>query len=95
MKYSYLIPLFLLLSCTSVSVNKYEKPVFNSKGFAYIYSIDDYENKIIKRKIDNNLPLVAHKNIQRGVLLKITKCVINREYGSAWISKYDIYSMNF
>ena len=72
MKYSYLIPLFLLLSCTSVSVNKYEKPVFNSKGFAYIYSIDDYENKIIKKKIDNNLSIVAHKNIRRGVLLKIT-----------------------
>jgi len=72
MKYSYLIPLFLLLSCTSVSVNKYEKPVLNSKGFAYIYTLNDYENKFIKKKINSDEMIIAHNKVKRGSLLKIT-----------------------
>ena len=72
MKYRFFFFLIILASCSSVSVNKYEKPVFNSKGFAYIYSIEDYEKKIIKKKINNYEPLIAHNQLNRGVLLKIT-----------------------
>ena len=39
---------FFLFSCEPVGTNNYEKPVFNAKGFAYIYSIADFNNKIIK-----------------------------------------------
>ena len=72
MKYKLFLILVILTSCSSVSVNKYEKPIFNSKGFAYIYSIEDYEKKIIKRKINNYEPVIAHNQLNRGVLLKIT-----------------------
>ena len=50
MKYNYFFVFLFLFSCTSVSVTKYEKPVLNSQGFAYIYSFKDYENKFIKKK---------------------------------------------
>ena len=72
MKYRLFFILIILVSCSSGSVNKYEKPVFNSKGFAYIYSIEDYEKKIIKKKINNYEPVIAHNLFNRGVLLKIT-----------------------
>ena len=61
-----------MCSCASTSMNKYEKPVLNSKGFAYIYTINDYENKFIKKKINSNEMIIAHNKVKRGSLLKIT-----------------------
>ena len=72
MRYKYLFVLLFLFSCTSVSVSTYEKPSFNAKGFAYIYSVTDYENKITNKRINNYLPIIAHNKIRRGALLKIT-----------------------
>ena len=72
MKYKYLLFLLFLFSCTSVSVSNYEKPVFNSKGFAYIYTNEDYKNKIIKKKINSDELIIAHNKVKRGTLLKIT-----------------------
>ena len=61
-----------MISCTTINNSKYEKPVLNSKGFAYIYSMADYEKKIINKKINSNELLIAHSKLNRGVLLKIT-----------------------
>ena len=72
MKYNYFLIFLLLCSCTSTSVNKYEKPVLNSKGFAYIYTLKDYENKFIKKKINSDELIIAHNKVKRGSLLKIT-----------------------
>ncbi len=72
MKYNYFFFLLFLFSCTSVSVTKYEKPVLNSQGFAYIYSFEDYENKFIKKKINSDELIIAHSKAKRGALLKIT-----------------------
>ena len=72
MRYNYFLIFFVLCSCASTSMNKYEKPVLNSKGFAYIYTPDDYENKIIKKKINSDELIIAHNKVKRGSLLKIT-----------------------
>ena len=72
MKFKLFFIILLLLSCESVKVVKYEKPVYNSKGFAYIYSFEDFENKVIKKKILPGKTLVAHNKLGKGVLLKIT-----------------------
>ncbi len=90
MKYKYLLISFFLFSCEPVGTNNYEKPVFNAKGFAYIYSIDDFNNKIIKKKIDTNNSLLAHNKIPRGVLLKIT----NPKNGKNLILK-NSYKVNY
>ena len=72
MKYRYFLIFILILSCTNVKVNRYEKPIFSSKGFAYIYSKEDYENKVIKKNINSDEIIIAHNTVKRGVLLKIT-----------------------
>ena len=90
MKYRLFFLLLILSSCSSVTINKYEKPVFNSKGFAYIYSIKDYENKVIKKKINNYESIIAHNQLNRGVLLKIT----NPQNGKNIILK-NSYKLNY
>ncbi len=72
MRYNYIFIFLLLSSCTSTSMTKYEKPVLNSKGFAYIYNLKDYENKFIKKKINSDELIIAHNKAKRGSLLKIT-----------------------
>ncbi len=72
MKFKLCLIFIFLVSCSTASLNNYNKPTFSSKGFAYIYSSADYENKIIKKKIDNNKLIVGHNRVKRGTLLKIT-----------------------
>ena len=44
---------------------------YNSKGFAYIYNEQDYIDKIIKKKFDQNTPQIAHNSLRPGSLIKI------------------------
>ena len=71
MKYSLLIIIWFLTSCTQ-NYSKLElNKTFYSKGFAYIYNEDDYEKKIIKKELDNSTLQIAHNNIRPGALIKI------------------------
>ena len=72
MKYRYLLILILLFSCKNIKVNNYNKPVYNSKGFAYVYTKDDLEDKIIKKKINSEEIILAHNTVRRGALIKVT-----------------------
>ncbi len=72
MKYSYFFLVLFLFSCETTSTHKYEKPIFNSNGFAYIYNNEDYEKSIIKKKINSDKLIIGHNKINRGVLLKIS-----------------------
>ena len=72
MKYRYLLILILLFSCKNIKVNNYNKPVYNSKGFAYVYTKDDLEDKIIKKKINSEEIILAHNIVKRGALIKVT-----------------------
>ena len=44
---------------------------YSSKGFAYIFNIDDFNNKIIKSKLDNTQLQISHKNFRVNTLIKI------------------------
>ena len=71
MKYKILlILLFLLNSCTSQSINN-SKLTYNATGFAYIFNSEDYQNNIIKTKLDNSSLQVSHKYIRSNSLIKI------------------------
>ncbi len=72
MKYSYLFILIAFVSCTTYNSKNIDRKSFTSKGFAYIYNKQDFNNKIIKNKIDNLLPLIGHNNLKKGTLLNIT-----------------------
>ena len=71
MKYKiFLTLLFLLNSCTSQSINN-SKLTYNATGFAYIFNSEDYQNNIIKTKLDNSSLQVSHKYIRSNSLIKI------------------------
>jgi hypothetical protein len=72
MKFSLFIFLFLLLSCSSNYTSLDSKIAYNSKGFAYIYNEGDYDAKIIKGKLNNELLQISHKNLKIGSLIKLT-----------------------
>ena len=55
MKFKIIFISLLVFSCSSMSTNKYERKTFNSKGFAYIYDLKDYDNKIIKKLLLTSL----------------------------------------
>ncbi len=76
MKYKIIFIFLLILGCAQ-NISKSSKVPFNSKGFAYIYKEEDYNNKIIKSSFDNNLPLVAHNKLRQGTFLKIINPVTN------------------
>ena len=77
MKYKLIILLLLLTACAqNHSKSKLSMP-FVSKGFAYIYNDDDFVNKIIKNKLDNNSFQIAHRKIKPGSLIKIINIKTN------------------
>ena len=71
MKYKILLIIFFLNSCTVNTTKLENRSPFNSKGFAIIYNESDYENKIIKGKLDNTKRQVAHNSLRVNTLLKI------------------------
>ncbi len=77
MKYKLLLLFFLLISCAqNYSKSELKKP-FNSKGFAYIYNEKDFENKIIKRKFEENSLQIGHNKLRAGTLIKIINIKTN------------------
>ena len=69
------LSLFFLLSCADYRIQqekKSEKKYYNSKGFALIYDKSLFENKILKKKINNEEIVAAHSFLRRGTNIKIT-----------------------
>ena len=79
MRYNFFLIIILLFSCSSINTGNYEKPSYNSKGFALIFNEQDYNNKVIKGKLDNNLLEIAHPNLRINSLVKIKKEKTNEE----------------
>ena len=71
MKFSTLTLLFLLLSCSSHYTKIENRKPYSSTGLAYIFNNYDFENKIIKKKLNNDLLEISHKNLKTGTLIKL------------------------
>ena len=71
MKFSLFIIIFFILSCTSQYTTLNLKQPYTAKGIAYIYNEYDYNQKIIKGKMDNNIMQISHQNLRTGTLIKI------------------------
>ena len=76
MKYKLIILLFLTSCVQNYSKLELNQP-FTSKGFAYIYNDEDFINKVIKKKLDNNSLQVAHDKLRPGSLIKIINIKTN------------------
>ena len=66
-----IILIFLLSSCVANNSIIKNKSSFSAKGFAYIYSDYDYENKITSKKFDSNELLIGHSFLRPGSIVKI------------------------
>ena len=72
MKYKILIILFFLFSCSAQLTTLNKNVPYSANGFAYIYNHNDFNEKIIKGKMDNKILQISHQNLKTGSLLKIT-----------------------
>ena len=72
-----LLSLLLIFSCTPYKDFSTQKKPFISKGFAYVYNDEDYLNKTIKKKFDNDDFLVGHNTLRPGSLIKIINIKTN------------------
>ncbi len=70
MRFSILI-IFFIYSCSPNATTLNLKKPYISKGFAYIYNDADYKEKIIKGKLNNELPQISHQNLKTGTLIKL------------------------
>ena len=71
MKFNILIFLVFLGSCSPHYTKLDNRKPYNSTGFAYIYNEQDYENNIIKKKLNNDLLQISHQDLSIGSLIKI------------------------
>ena len=77
MKYKLIILFLLLTSCAqNYSKSELNKP-FSSKGFAYIYDEEDFINKTIKKRLDNESLQMAHNKLRPGSLVKVINVKTN------------------
>ena len=77
MKYRTIILFFFIVSCAQNYSKSDLKNPFKSTGFAYIYNNEDFENKTIKQKLDNNSLQIAHHKLRPGSLIKLTNLRTN------------------
>tara|TARA_Y100000389_G_scaffold5567_1_gene5327 strand:- start:1157 stop:1894 length:738 start_codon:yes stop_codon:yes gene_type:complete len=71
MKFNFLLIILLTFSC-STHYTKIDKRIpYNSTGFAFIYNDKDFQNKILKKKLNNELLQISHKELKVGTLIKL------------------------
>ena len=71
MKFKFLIIFFFLFSCSPHYTKLDNRKLFNATGFALIYNTEDFQNKIISTKLDNELLQISHQNLNLGTLIKL------------------------
>tara|TARA_Y100001958_G_scaffold111950_1_gene79303 strand:- start:1316 stop:2050 length:735 start_codon:yes stop_codon:yes gene_type:complete len=71
MKYKFLLISFFLYSCSPHYTKIDNRVPYNAKGFAYIYSNEDFSKKIIKGKLDNSKIQISHKKLNANTLIKV------------------------
>ena len=69
MKFKIIIFFIFLYSCLPL----YNQNIsYNSSGFALIFNEQDYINKKVNKKLNNDNSEVAHRNLKPGTTVKIT-----------------------
>ena len=71
MKFKFIFLIFLLYSCASHNVSNNKKESYLGTGFAYVYNSEDYQNKIINKRFNDEL-LIGHNFLKPGTLVILT-----------------------
>ncbi len=72
MKFNFIIILLFIFSCSSQFHTIKQKKPYVAKGFAYIYNDFDFNQKIIKNKMNNEIMQISHQYLKTGTLIKVT-----------------------
>jgi len=73
MKSKFLLIFFVFLFSCSAHLNTINsKKPYTSTGFAYIYNDFDFDEKIIKGKMNNEIMQISHQNLKTGTLIRLT-----------------------
>ena len=72
MKFRFVILIFFIFSCTPSLNTLNQKKPYAAKGFAFIYNDNDFIQKIIKGKMNNDIMQISHQNLKTGTLIEIT-----------------------
>jgi hypothetical protein len=70
MRFKILIFIFLV-SCSQHYTKSESRKPYNATGLAYIFNNEDYKNKVLKKKLDNDLLQISHKDLKIGTLIKL------------------------
>ncbi len=62
----------MISNCTSNFSTINYKKTYTAKGFAYIYNDYDFNEKIIKGKMNNEIMQISHQNLRTGTMIKIS-----------------------
>ncbi len=60
-----------MFSCSAQFSTINQKKPYTAKGLALIYNDFDFDNKIIKGKMNDEIMQISHQNLRTGTLLKI------------------------
>ena len=71
MKFNLLILFLFYISCAPHNTKLDNRKPYNSTGFAYIYNDLDYENVNIRKKFNNELLQISHRDLRTGTLVKL------------------------
>ena len=71
MKFKLLILIFFIFSCSPQLKTLNQKKPYSAKGFAYIYNDNDFQNKIVLGKLNNEELQISHQNLKTGTLIKL------------------------
>ena len=72
MKFKFIFLFLFIYSCSSTYTKIDNRKPYNTKGFAYIYNEQDYLNKIIKGKLNNEELQISHYFLRLNSSIKIT-----------------------
>lgn len=78
MKYKLIFLIIILSACAPQLTTLNKKKPYAAKGFAYIYNEYDFNQKIIKGRMNNDIVQISHQNLKTGTLIKISN-PINQE----------------
>ena len=72
MKFKFFFLFVLFFSCSPQLTTFNQAETYTSKGFAYIYNDNDFDQKIIKGWMNNEVLQISHQNLKTGTLIKIS-----------------------
>ncbi len=72
MRFRLIFLIFFTFSCSTDLITYNQKEIYSAKGFAYIFNDQDFNNKIIKGKLNKDMMQISHQNLKTGTLIQIT-----------------------